>query len=277
MSTPTSEFLERIQKLQAKATSCAQLGNTAEAELFASKVSELLSRYALSMADVDSIVRDANDPFGRSDANYHPDKQYKQRQAWAELLARVVAEAHFCHRLLNTSDRQVIFIGRQTDREVAVYMFHYLVRVMLAEADIAFKEETRKFNSRLVEAAKALQSGSLEEQVKIRAKYAGDYVNLDAFKEAFYKGFIDTIERRYKEAREGLQAESNNNALVLSKATNAARAWCNANIRTRSITVGSLNGSNANAQRAGWASGSKVSLNTHGVGTKGGQRQIGGS
>ena len=234
MSTPTSEFLERIQKLQAKATSCAQLGNTAEAELFASKVSELLSRYALSMADVDSIVRDANDPFGRSDANYHPDKQYKQRQAWAELLAKIVAEAHFCHRLLNTSDRQVVFIGRQTDREVALYMFHYLVRVMLAEADIAYKEEKRKFDKRVVEALKAIEAGCTDE---IRAKYAGDYVNLDAFKDSFYKGFADTIERRYKEAREGLAAESNNNALVLSKATNAARAWCNANIRTRSITV----------------------------------------
>ena len=51
----TSEnLIEKIQKLMAKAESAKNMGSTAEAEVFAAKVNEMLMKHNLSMMDVES-------------------------------------------------------------------------------------------------------------------------------------------------------------------------------------------------------------------------------
>lgn len=269
------DLLERIKKLQAKAASCEAIGSFAEAEVFAAKVGELLARYKLSLVDVDALVQDTTNPFGEVRVYATPEEAKKVRHTrlwYAEALAKVVAEAHFCHRVLNSTACQVIFVGRQTDREISVYMFHYLMRIMLTEATNAYKVEVKQYNIQLVAAFKAIQEGR---QTEFLAKFKGKLAKIEDFLDGFYKGFIDTIEARYKDEVAKLTAESSTNAIVLSKANVAAKTWAYLNMNIQKVATYTGTGSNTNANSAGARTGAGTSLNRHGLNSGNGQRQIG--
>src|SRR3990167_5446754 len=122
-----NSILETLHKLKAKADSLLEVGNQEEAELFAAKVQELLLRHKLTMSDVETAAQDRDDTIEKE---IQPPAT-KGAKWWALELAKVVSEAHFCMRFNNRSQPGAIsFVGRKSDREVAIYMFIYLVRTM---------------------------------------------------------------------------------------------------------------------------------------------------
>jgi len=118
-------IIDRLQKLIAHERSCRQIGNTAEAEAFASRIQTMLSTHKLTMSEVEYIAQETENPIGSTryaTSSGRPD----QGILW---LARGVALSCYCEFLLHSqkSEKTVfVFVGRNDDRILAVEMFDYL-------------------------------------------------------------------------------------------------------------------------------------------------------
>jgi len=136
--TDREKWIDRLKKLKAKAESAAAIGNQAEAEAFAAKFQALLIEHKVSMSEVELTEQNVDDPLGYHE--YHPDRAgfdpfdsraKKRRVLWIEQLAMAVADAHFTKMILSERLDGVVtymFVGRQSDVELAVWMFTVLGR-----------------------------------------------------------------------------------------------------------------------------------------------------
>lgn len=199
--------MSKIGKLLAKAKSLETLGNIEEAALFSEKVTELLLQHKLSMSDLDLSTQDTVDPINRtmvqpSKAGY---EFKKQRIAWQENLAVAVASENFCRIFVHVGSNYVTFIGRNSDREVAIYLFTVLVReisqMVVKEYAIAWRRESKH----------------------------GDVTRLRGFKPSFYAGAVDAIAARISAKRASVMKarDARSTAIVLS-ATTAVDNWIKA-------------------------------------------------
>jgi hypothetical protein len=191
----SQDVLKKVKKLLRHADSAEELGSEKEAEIFASKAEELLARHKLSMSDVEWVELDDTDPIGRErvDPAEHDGlgKRRKQRRGWQEHLAQAVAEAHFCKIIVHPGSNVVTFVGRESDREVAIYVY---VRLMDAALRLA-KRDYRK----------ARREGK----------------ETKGFLTAWWHAYVATIRRRYRkqkqEREERLRNEDRSTALVRLK------------------------------------------------------------
>lgn len=176
-TTDRDAILARIKKLHAMATSAANVGNAAEAETFATKVQELLTRHKLTMSAVDAAAQADDDPLGMDPFHIH--RRYggsTQPVFWQLQLASAVARAYFCDILVPTSGRAVFFIGRETDRRVAEYVYGVLIHA-------AFQLAGREY--------------------RIATKAGRD---THGFMASFKLAFVHTIARRYREEADRIVA-----------------------------------------------------------------------
>jgi len=258
-----NSILETLHKLKAKADSLLEVGNQEEAELFAAKVQELLLRYKLTMSDVETAAQDRDDPIEKE---VQPPVT-KGAKWWALDLAKVVSEAHFCLRFDNRSQPGAIsFVGRKSDREVAIYMFIYLVRAMQQLEKEARKLLEKEKNARIAAVYEAITTG--KEPPKFDT-----LLEVTEFTDAFYRGFTTAIKERYEAQKVKLTETYGGTALVV--ANKAVSTWVQNNMRfsySGKLYGGGL--SNQMGQSAGRQAGQSVELGRRGVSNKGGQRQI---
>lgn len=207
-----TEIMTRIAKLLAKAKSLEGMGNIEEAALFSEKVSELLLEHKLSMSDVELKAQDEDDPINRTMIN--PAKAgyeaKKQRIAWQEDLASTVAAHNFCRVLVHMGSNYVTFVGRNSDRQVATYLFSVLAReisqMVIKEYAISWRRESKE----------------------------GDVTRLRGFKSGFYAGAVDAISSRlYEKRRSVMSTQDTRSTAIVVAADAAVQEWMDAKLGNR--------------------------------------------
>lgn len=133
MTAPLS-VLERIKKLLNHSESATALGSAAEAAAFAAKATALLLEHKLEMSDVQFEEEKTAEPVEQEalSAVETLDTQYysasKRAAPWLEKLASALCKAHFCHLLISERSSHLWFVGRSSDRAIALYLFQTLAR-----------------------------------------------------------------------------------------------------------------------------------------------------
>jgi len=214
--------IQKLKKMIAHQQSAAALGNTAEAEAFAQRIQQWLTKHKLSMSDLQAKEEEkegvssglAVDPrrFGMKDKD--------DMIPWLLTLAHNIAKVNDCEILVNTKVRnatkaeqkktgkfyasqttnQFVFVGIETDRLVAEELYVYMAKLAW---EMAGKE-----GDRLKESFRA------EIMLKL-GKCAGGHLSakLHDFRHSFCKGFAKAVTERLVAAREkekaAAQAASN--------------------------------------------------------------------
>lgn len=246
--------LSKVRKLYAHAESAAKLGNQAEAEAFAGKAQELLLEHKLSMSEVEMQRQDEDDPMGRIvvEGDQVGVGKSTYRVHWQQQLASIVARAHFCRIIVYPGSNKIAFVGRNSDRELAIYVYGLLVRT---SKDVA-ETEHKLFAA--------------------QCKRAGTPERAQGFKDSWRIGFYTAIKERYAAERAKAQAaHSNCTALVVVNDKAVERYMA-----TMKLSKGTPIGSrqiNQNGVNAGYKYGQGVNIRSNGIGTtaRGGLRQIG--
>jgi hypothetical protein len=129
-----SATLLRVKKLLVHSESAAELGSVEEAASFAAKANEILLKHKLELSDVEFAAEQASNPVGvgplldpSSVCRGANPAGFRRRAAWTEWLASGIAEAHSCRFLVSDRTKAMWFVGRQSDRELAEYLFMVLV------------------------------------------------------------------------------------------------------------------------------------------------------
>lgn len=114
-----TEIADKIRKLLALADGA---GTEAEAANAAARAAALMARYQIEQADVDTLVRDAEDPMTRVNT-----ETTGRLAGWRKSLAGGIAAGCGCSVIIMRSHRAgesyLSFFGRTSDVQAAVYMF----------------------------------------------------------------------------------------------------------------------------------------------------------
>lgn len=121
------DIIEKIRKLQAKATNAAT--TEAEAAMFANKVQEMLAQHNLEHVDIRTDEEEK--------ANVIEEEVYggNYQSPWRALLANAAANFYFCKVYtrvhasrdpLKNATKFVMFVGKPHNRAIAISMFSYL-------------------------------------------------------------------------------------------------------------------------------------------------------
>jgi hypothetical protein len=113
-----TEIAAKIRKLLALADGA---GTEAEAANAAARAAALMAQYQIEQADVDELVRDAEDPMVRVDS-----ESSGRLAGWRKQLASGIASGCGCSVILVRSragETTLSFFGRTSDVQAAIYMF----------------------------------------------------------------------------------------------------------------------------------------------------------
>ena len=124
--TVDPKIVRRIQKLHAMSESAREVGSLAEADSFMEAVQKTLNAHNLDMSVLSLDVKEEQDPMGVEGCWGVNTRHQKRPVAWAQDLAVHVARAHNCACLVSQNSSYVFFVGRQSNRGVALRMFKYL-------------------------------------------------------------------------------------------------------------------------------------------------------
>lgn len=194
-----SAVVERIQKLLALSESA----NEHEAGLAAAKAAELLMKYNLTMDKVELSPEEVE--VGYETMLY---VNTKKAQRWEQRLAYDVARFHFCEVLV--SPHHIYFVGREANREVAMYVFTQLAERLHKLA----RKETRAYIKRqkgFWNEARALHPELPEFDHRIHLKGANHH---KAWRAAWLDGAVSGI-RDQLETQRTAKATEGSKALVV--------------------------------------------------------------
>lgn len=179
--------LRKLVKMQQSRDGEAKLGNLEAAEAFAAAINRMLVENELNPSDIDYARSADDDPVIKLPCDlskYAIDKK-KQRVAWQESLARIVAKAHLCTWLLRTGSNQIWFVGTKSHATVAEYVYGTLVPIANAMS------------------------------IKEKYKYGhecfardGHWKGVNGFREAWLDAFVKRIAERFDDARKAAVAEA---------------------------------------------------------------------
>ncbi len=225
------EIKEKLKKLISKEESARQLGNLAEAEAFASKIQELLLKYALDIEELKAANQNkATAQINQEVVQLEP-LMGNHEGDWIFLLYATGATYNFCRCLFppRQSMNYVRLIGEDVHREFVHYFVHQLLSRVRELARRSFKE----------------YQGPDKRNTYIRS---------------FLKGAVHGIAAKLRDEREAARrAQPQVNALVLNK-----DAGLNIYMANNFGRLGTKK-SNAPASQAGYASGFRTgnNLNVH--------------
>lgn len=232
-------IIERLQKLLNHERSARTIGNMAEAEAFAAKISEMLFAHKLSMSEVEIAEGERNEPV---------EEEFIEgfSAPWAGTLAAATGKTAFC-RILKSS-KGYIFIGRFSDRAAATAIYRHLavLGVSLADSELAAYRETPE--------------GVFE--FLARPKLARTW------KVSFLRGYALAIYRRVDAERKVLtaQAQSSGTSLVFIDKSNAAiQQFVDQKYPRLHKTYNNKSNLHGGAYRSGQRHGAQVSLKGSGA------------
>lgn len=247
--TATAEkntILVKIRKLFNKAESAHELGSMEEATAFAAKAQELLAEHELDMTDVDYAHALEEDKMASQYVYPHgkdgKEKWKKSRCAWSEALAGHVAQAHFCKVMVSTGSNGMYFVGRESHREVATYVWQRLC----GEIERLCEQEYNK-------------------------AWAAHGSGARGFPAAFRNEFVKVVQERYRAEREArrqdLEDSGNGVALIrLDNASEAAARYIQEEIKiSRAAGLKGQWSSNAAGREKGREYGSRANLSGNGI------------
>lgn len=166
--------------MQASRDGETAIGNSEAAEAFASAINSMLLKHELEESDITYAANRDDDPIVQLsvDLSRYRIEKKKQRIAWQEQLARIVAQAHLCRFLIYSGSNRIVFVGTHSHTTVAEYVYGTLVPA------------AKKL------CAQAYQQYGMEDSPdgKWRAREPG-------FNESWMSAFILRISERFDEAR----------------------------------------------------------------------------
>lgn len=230
-------ILSKIKKLKDSAASYSEMGNEQAAKLYADKVQALLIKNKLSISDVNLAQLEIEDPMNQEDIQLDGVGGSK-RVGWVCQLATIISRAHFCDCFCTTGKPEPTICGRKSDREVALFVFDYLLRQMI---------EAEKRAARQTEYSRG-------------------------FKTSFYRGFIYSIGVRYEEMMKAAKSKSESDSTALVKASNAATLWMKKNYKTKKVGRRRV-ATNGDSFAAGIRAGNSADLSRRGI-KSGGKSQL---
>jgi hypothetical protein len=128
-------LLDRLVKLMGHQKSAEAIGSMAEAQAFAGKLHSLLLKHEIELSDLEAAAARDRDPMGETAVR----GSYRRRVRRREALARVIARAHFCRTLVASGSGTIWFVGRDSHRALAVYLFE----TVEAWAEAQFRRDHR--------------------------------------------------------------------------------------------------------------------------------------
>jgi hypothetical protein len=179
--SPTEKIIDKLKKIHAMSEGAAAIGNEKEAQAFAEMFEKLLTRHKLDMSDIDFTTLEKEEPVGEHhiDFDKHPEFKVKKSPVqWQTILAKIVADAHYCQIVRFTGSNTFYLVGRKSDTEVAEYAIITLIR---AADKIARKEDGAFYR-------KCLREDGHTQRAR-------------GYRDSFLLGFINRLKERYDEAR----------------------------------------------------------------------------
>ena len=191
-------ILEKLRKLIAMERSARDIGSLAEAEAFASKVQELLSKHKLEMSEVELNEQEESDPIdwehvSTDDAGF---RTVRKGIYWQILIADGIAKANSCRMIRDRSNNNVIFAGRQSDRELCKILFLYLLELAKEMSEKAAKDYKRQ----TLKNVQGLYGGMDIDPSKLRRLQT-------EFKASWYLGFAEAVQGRFIAKWEEMKAQ----------------------------------------------------------------------
>lgn len=205
-NTVSDAVMRKLRLMAAKMASLRgseRLTDKNEAEAFAAAIKDMLDRHNLSMSDVEFALAKEQDPQGQSffDPRTVGVKRGMRRSPWQEELAVIVAHAHFCRILVVPGSNLVFFVGRDSNRQVAVYVYGMLLTFADKQSWTDYGVEYRK----------------LESAGRSTAPTRG-------YRAAWLRGFNLRIAERYRAMERETVARANAQADVLGNLPGGARS-----------------------------------------------------
>lgn len=232
------KIIDRLQKLQAKASSAAELGNEAEALAFAEKVQELLMRHKLDMSVLSIKQQDDEEPLGET---WVETRGKQKRSNWIVRLADAVCVAYFCRNLVGRNTDAIFIIGRKTDRQIAEFVLLRLINFIEAEGK--------------------RQHGALRYRLW---KEGGDMSEAHGFLASFRLGAVRRISQRLKDLRKAEAAQGGSMALVIVKSDVEVEALAKEHT-TFTVSATLIGGGNRAGYQAGDAAGERADISGSGL------------
>lgn len=229
-----SPILEKLRKLLAHERSARNVGSVSEAESFAEKIQELLTKYKLDMTDVELDAREEGESIDWDVASPsqagHSDVAHVV--VWQYAIASGIAKCNGCVAVA-TKGNSIKFTGRTSDRELCKMFFLYML-----------------------ELARDLVNAALEDARSER------FIDAKDFKRSWYSGFGMVLESRLEEKYNVMVAEASptSNAMVHIKRDALKVQEFLKEKGVRDQTASNKRGRDTSAYLAGSKAGQRVAL-----------------
>lgn len=216
----TDPIIEKLIKLIAHEKSARGIGNQAEAEAFASRIQELLTRHKLSMSEVEFQFREEREPIGRTEVRGYDigGRSKTCLTPWRHQIASAIAYANGSHCVYHATDKSTFyFIGRESDREIAKILYVYLIELgeelCTKSAHESRFDEAEKF----FEANKLVYRRDLAKMLNIAVpvkmtKYFAKWMK--SYRDGWKLGFGIAVAERLRARYDAAIAEADSNALT---------------------------------------------------------------
>lgn len=223
----TDKRIDKLRKLIAHERSARQIGSIGEAEVFASKIQEWLTRHKLTLEDVaaEAALLAGDEEIGSEQVT----TRTKRRIFWQEDLASGIAKSNSCeivilsHYMPGVSYRRtfprrrfvyksryahsILFVGRKADREICRELFDYFTTLALELAH---------------QAAETNKSSAFYKRFDYDPQWRA--TRTKEFKQGFLAGFAGAINKRLIAARRDIEKDipADSTALVLARRADEA-------------------------------------------------------
>jgi len=242
------KIVEKLKKLKAHSKSAQEIGNEAEAQAFATKLQELLSKHDIEMTDIEweEVRKIEGVHIQWTTKCMYPNHPLYKLPTWAYQLAMSIAKYSQCEILVSTYG--ITFLGMENHATIAKETMDYM---FCAAERLSYAAH-----------AKAYSAGT-----------AGK-----GYRASFLVGFISRLNQRFKEYQESLQTATQSTALVrISQALTVAKdtmaKWKAGNPDAKSKTINSGKVHNHKGYRDGVAKANE--MNVGGQQLKSGSHQLG--
>lgn len=214
-------IINKLVKLLKHQESARAIGSIAEAEAFAGRIQELLTKHKLEMSDIQFVEQEQAEPIEQQHVT--PEDlgiaRERRRIEWQEDLATAVAYSNDCQTLISNRSNAAFFVGRKSDREICVALHRYFLTLIVEMSE------------------KAAEQAKDNERGKCKARLGSYYTGADFrwhmrnFRVSFCAGMSTAIQQRLYERRRVLEAaakqesETSTALIHLRKTSEAINAY----------------------------------------------------